>query len=104
VSHGKVLIEGCTVQVTIGATVSHTMFLSGAMDDDSNCEVWIISFPNGKTLCGQTAQGLYEIMFAEEFARLNELTGSKTLSSWVQAHVLDKSLVDSLIRNGCLGL
>jgi hypothetical protein len=71
------------------------MFLIGAMDDDSNCEVGIISFPNG-TLGGQTAQGLYEITLREEFARLNELTGSITLTSGVQAHVSDKSLVDSL--------
>jgi hypothetical protein len=34
----------------------------------------IISFPNGKTLGGQTAQGLYEVTLREEFARLNELT------------------------------
>jgi hypothetical protein len=74
------------------------------MDDDSNCEVGIISFPNGKTLGGQTAQGLYEIMFSKEFARLNALTGSIMLSSGVQACVSDESLVDSLIRNSCLGL
>ncbi len=45
---------------------------------------------------GQTAQGLYKITLREEFARLNELTGSITLSSGVQARVSDKSLVDSL--------
>ncbi len=45
-SHGKVVKGGHTVQATVGATVSHAMFLSGAMDDDSNCEVRIISFPN----------------------------------------------------------
>jgi hypothetical protein len=49
------------VQATIWATVSHAMFLSGAMDDNSNCEVRIIRFPNRKTLGRQTAQGLYEI-------------------------------------------
>jgi hypothetical protein len=45
----------------IGATVSHAVFLSSVMDDDSNCESAIINFPNGKTLSGQVAQGLYEI-------------------------------------------
>ncbi len=65
------------------ATMSHAMLLSGAMDDDSNCETGIISFPNGKTLGGQTAQGLYEIMLREEFTRLNELTGSIKLTSGV---------------------
>jgi hypothetical protein len=66
------------------------------MDDDSNCEAGIISFPNGKPLSGQTAQGLYKITLREEFTRLNELTGSITLSSGVQARISDKSLVDSL--------
>jgi hypothetical protein len=71
-------------------------FLSGAMDDDSNCETGIISFPNGNALGGQTAQGLYEVILREEFARLNELTGSLTLTSGVQARAGDKSIVDSL--------
>jgi hypothetical protein len=53
--------------------VSHAVFLSGAMDDNSNCESRIISFPNGKTLSGQAAQGLYEIKLQEEFAILNML-------------------------------
>ncbi len=66
------------------------------MDDNSNSEAGIISLPDGKTLSGQEAQGLYEIMLCEEFARMNELTGSITLSSRIQARVSDKSLVDSL--------
>ncbi len=55
----------------MGATISHSVFLSGAMDNDSNCESGIISFPNGKTMSGQAAQGLYEITLCEEFARMN---------------------------------
>jgi hypothetical protein len=79
-----------------GSTASHAMFLSRGLDDGSNCEAWIISFPNGKTVGGQAAQGLYEITLREEFARLNELTGSLTLTSGVQAMAGDKSIVDSL--------
>jgi hypothetical protein len=81
----KVVINGWTLQAKIGAMVSHAMFLSGAMDNYSNCETGIISFSNGKTLGGQTAQGLYEVMVREEFARLNKLTGSLTLTSGVQS-------------------
>jgi hypothetical protein len=95
-AHGKVVIGGRKIQTTIGATMSHAMFLSRTMDDDSNCEAEIISFPNGKTLSGQAAQGLYEITLREEFARMNELTGSINLSSGIQARVSNKSLVDSL--------
>jgi hypothetical protein len=76
--------------------ISHVVFLSGAMDDNSNCKSGIISFPDGKTLSGQAAQGLYEITLREEFARTNELTGSITLSSGIQARVLDMSLADNL--------
>jgi hypothetical protein len=50
--------------------MSHAAFMSGAMDDDSNCEAGIISFPIGMTLGGKTVQGLYEITLREEFARL----------------------------------
>ncbi len=66
------------------------------MDNDRNCETGIISFPNGKTLGGQKAQGLYEVTLREEFARLNELTGSLTLTWGVQVQAGDKSIVDSL--------
>ncbi len=39
---------------------------------------------------------IYEITLREEFAKMNESTGTITLSSGVQARVSDKSLVDSL--------
>ncbi len=45
---------------------------------------------------GQAAQGLFKITLRDEFARLNELTASRMLSSGVQARVSDKSLMDSL--------
>jgi hypothetical protein len=79
-THGKVIISSCTIQANIRAKVSHTVFLSGGLDDSSNCETGIISFPNGKTMIGQAAQGFYEIMLRKEFAKMNELTGSITLS------------------------
>jgi hypothetical protein len=93
---GKIIINGRTFQGKIGATALHSMFLAGGLDDKSNCEVGIITFPNEQTLGGQAAQGLYEITPREEFARLNELTGSLTLTSGVQATAGDKSILDSL--------
>jgi hypothetical protein len=84
----------------VGATISHAMFLSSAMDDDSNCESGIISIPDVNTLSRQAAQGLYGVTLCKEFARTNELTGSITLSSGIQAQVSDKSLVDSLGDSG----
>jgi hypothetical protein len=93
---GKIVINGKRLQGKIGSTASHIMFLSGGLDDKRNCEVGIISFPNGQTLGGQAAQGLYKITLREELARLNELTGSLMLTSGVQATAGDKSIVDSL--------
>jgi hypothetical protein len=81
---GKIVINGRTFEGKIGAIASHSMFLAGGLDDQSRCEVGIITFPDGKTLNGQAAQGLYEITLREEFARLNELTGSLTLTSGVK--------------------
>jgi hypothetical protein len=93
---GRIIINGRTFQGKIGATASHSMFLSGGLNDENRCEIGIATFPDGKTLNGQAAQGLYEITLREEFARLNELTGSLTLTSEVQATAGDKSIVDSL--------
>jgi hypothetical protein len=42
------------------------------------------------------SQGLYEITLREDFTRMNELTGSLTLTSGVQARAADKSIADSL--------
>jgi hypothetical protein len=93
---GKIVINGRTVQGKIGATASHSMFLAGGLDDESKCEIGIVTFPDGKTLDSQATQGLYEITLKKEFTRLNELSGSLTLTSGVQAAARDKSIVDSL--------
>jgi hypothetical protein len=93
---GQILISRQTVKGKIGATASHSMFLSGGLGNDSRCEVGMVTLPDGKVLNGLAAQGLYEITLREEFARLNELTGSLTLTSGMQARAADKSIVDSL--------
>jgi hypothetical protein len=93
---GKIVINGRTFQGKIGALALHSMFLAGGLDDESRCEISLVTFLDGKMLNGQAAQGLYEITLREEFARLNELTGSLTLTSGVQAAAGDKSIVDSL--------
>jgi hypothetical protein len=93
---GQLLINGRSVEGKIGATVSHTMFLAGDLDDNSNCEVGAVTLRDGKVLGGMASQGLYEITLREEFERMNELTGSLTLTSGIQARAADKSIADSL--------
>ncbi len=93
--NGLLLINGRPISGKIGATVSHTMFLAGDLDDESNCEVGTVTLRYGKVLGGMASQGLYEITLREEFARMNELAGSLTLTSGVQARAADKSIADS---------
>jgi hypothetical protein len=93
---GLLTINGPVVSGKVGATSSHTMFLSGGLDDESSCEVGMVTLRDGKVLSGLTSQGLYEITLREEFARMNELTGSLTLTSGIQANAADRSISDSL--------
>jgi hypothetical protein len=82
-----VVLSGHTIQATIGVTVSHTrQQLQGG---DFKLPQWK---DNGRTSCPR----VIEITLGVEFAKMNELTGTITLSSGVQARILDKSLVDSL--------
>jgi hypothetical protein len=98
---GKILLNGRMVKGKVGVTESHTMFLSGGLDDDNRCEVGMVTLPDGKVLNGLASQGLYDITLREEFARLNEVTGSLTLTSGVQAWAADKSIVDSWRARWC---
>jgi hypothetical protein len=45
---------------------------------------------------GQTAQAIYEITLREEFAKMNELTGTITFPSGLQTRALDNNIVDGL--------
>jgi hypothetical protein len=97
--NGLLNINRRVVSGKIRATASHTMFLSGGLDNESSCEVGMVTVRNGKVLSRLASQGLYEITLREEFARMNELTGSLTLTSGIQARAADKSIVDSLEGN-----
>jgi hypothetical protein len=90
------ILSGQTIQATIGVTMSHAIFLSGNMDNDSNCKAGITSFPHERTTGDQTAQGMYEITLRDEFANMNELTGTITMSPGIKARESDMSLVDGL--------
>jgi hypothetical protein len=69
---GKIVINGRTFQGKIRATASHSMFLAGRLDDESRCEIGIVTFPDGKMLNGQAAQGLYEITLREVCSFFNK--------------------------------
>jgi hypothetical protein len=88
----------------VRVTVFNSVYLSGNLDDDSNCEVGMIQFPSGKTPGGQAAQWLYEITLREEFAKINELTGMITLSSRNTNKSWGKESCGQLGRDGGLRL
>ncbi len=68
--NGLLLMNGRPISGKIWATVSHTMFLAGDLDDKSNCEVGTVTLRDGKVLGGMASQELYEITLREEFARM----------------------------------
>jgi hypothetical protein len=50
---GQIIINGRAVKGKIGATASHSMYLAGGLDDESRCEVGIVTLPDGKVLNGR---------------------------------------------------
>jgi hypothetical protein len=84
----KIIINGKTFQGKIGATASHSMFLAGGLDDESSCEDGIVTFPDGQTLSGQAAQGLYKggIREAERADRKLDANVWRASNSWRQEH------------------
>ncbi len=48
--NGQIHINGKVLKGKVSATASHTMFLTGGLDDESRCEVGIVTLPNGKVL------------------------------------------------------
>jgi hypothetical protein len=59
--NGLLTINGQVISGKIRTTASHTMFLSGGLDDESSCEVGMVTLRNGKVLSRLASQGLYEI-------------------------------------------
>jgi hypothetical protein len=92
----KTVINDRTFEGKIGATASHSMYLAGGLDDESRCEVGIVTFPDGRILNGQAAQGLYEITLREEFARLNKADRQLDSDLRGAGSRWGKSIVDSL--------
>jgi hypothetical protein len=54
---------GQTIQQTVRAIVSNSVFLGGNMDNDSNCEMGMIKFCDSKMMWGrvQTLQELFNL-------------------------------------------
>jgi hypothetical protein len=55
---GRIGVAGQMVLGKKQATLSHLVYLSGNMDNDSNCKAGIIQFLAGKTTGGQIAQAI----------------------------------------------
>ncbi len=67
---GLLTINRRVVSGKVGATSSHTMFLSRGHDDKSSCQVGMVTLRDGNVLSELASQGLYGITLREEFARI----------------------------------
>ncbi len=81
--HRKVVLSGHTIQTTI----SHAIFLSRNLDDNSNCEAGVTTFQMWRQMEGRLLRGVWNHT-GEEFAKMIKLTGKITLSSGVRAQTI----------------
>jgi hypothetical protein len=71
----------------------------------------MLELPGGRKIGGQATQAIYKITVLEEYAKLNDLTGTITVASEISAKVADLSLTDSVegtdvwthLEEECLG-
>ncbi len=81
-------------KVTPGTTISHSTFLHRDLNDGSYFETGVLELPGGRKIGGQATQAIYEITVLEEYAKLNDLTGTIAGASGIWAKVGDLSLAD----------
>ncbi len=93
---GNMSVGGQEFKVTRGTTISHSTFLHGDLTDRSNCETGVLELPGGRKIGGQATQAIYKITVLEEYAKLNDLTGTITVASGISAKVGDLSLADPM--------
>jgi hypothetical protein len=93
---GKMAVGGQEFRVTPGTTISHSTFLHGDLTDGSCWETGVLELPGGRKIGGQATLAIYEIMVLEEYAKLNDLTGTITVASGITAKATDLSLTDSM--------
>jgi hypothetical protein len=91
---GKMSVGGLEFKVTPGTPISHSTFLHGDLTDGSYCETGVLELPGGRKTGGQATQAIYEITVLEEYAKLNDLTGTSTVASGIWAKVGNLSLAD----------
>jgi hypothetical protein len=56
----------------------------------------VLELPGGWKIGDQATQAVYEIMVLEEYAKLNDLTGTITMASGLTAKAANLSLTDSV--------
>jgi hypothetical protein len=76
--------------------LSHSTFLHSDLTDGSYCETGVLELPGGRKIRGQATQAVHKITVLEEYAKLNDLTGTITVASGLTAKVADLSLTDSV--------
>lgn len=92
---GRLNIRGRLYNATVGTTTSHTTYVTGSMDKDSNCEVGSLNIGES-ILKNQVTQIVFEISLGDESGFLNEVTKKiKMPSANLEGPFGDRALFDS---------
>ncbi|OBQ33257.1 MAG: hypothetical protein AN484_27315, partial [Aphanizomenon flos-aquae WA102] len=96
---GRLAVDGRIFNVTLGAWTSSTYFRTGDLDSGSTCHESNLHV-DGVRYEHQTAQSVLEMRVWEESARVNDMAGTITLVSGLQARLTDLSFMDSMEGTG----
>jgi hypothetical protein len=66
------------------------------LTNGSYCETGVLELPGGRKIGGQATQAVYEITVLEEYAKVNNMTGTIIVASGLNAKVTDLSLTNSV--------
>jgi hypothetical protein len=92
---GRLRIGTHVVDAKLNRMTSHSVRISGALDDNHKCESGSLSYGN-RVLGEQVATSILEVELFDEVATVFENTGKMRTSTNLLADVKDRSLVDSV--------
>jgi hypothetical protein len=92
---GNITINGKVFNARIGSRTSHSFFVAGSLDARHNCQTGTVTYCN-TVIDYQSTQFVLEISLMEEFAKVNDMTGTIKLPGNIQARASDQGVMDSL--------
>ncbi len=90
----KIKINSKEQDFEMGVTTSFSTYLKGGLDVGNNCEVGVYEV-NKVELGGQVTQAIYEVNIRQEWAKVNDLTGTLKLAESLRTATTNRAVVDS---------